>query len=301
MSKHRIVVSAENNPYMAWQCKLFYFSCRTRLNQQPIIIVHDTGTKWRSEFYDLAKAGCSVHGAPNYRTAANGDDLPGRNHAGSLIKAAEICDGRDEFIALCDPDMIFVRETEFLNCLSAEFSSFMDYDRELVQEARMRFGIQREELDAQKQKLSVAVPYVIPSALAAEFGRTWLQAIDLFPSRQWEHDQQLKRPPGSPVYERRHVVMYAFGLTVVKLGREIEVTHLIDHNFWPDEPARAPVIHYAYGDERWNKRHYFTDEQAPAVWYPQVEAAKGTILGELLSQLRQAGEFYRDPYFARGL
>ena len=297
MAKHRIVVSAENNPYMEWQCKLFYFSCVTRLKQQPIIIVHDSGTQWCSGFYDLVKAGCAVHSAPNFRTAANGDDLPGRNCSGSLMKAGEICDGRDEFIVLCDPDMIFVRATDFLNCLSAEYSSFMDYDRDLVQEARLRFGIQRDALDAKKEKLTVAVPYVVPTVLAMEFGRTWLEAIDVFPSRKWEHDQRLVRPPGSPVYERRHVVMYAFGLTVVKLGLEIEVTHLTDHNYWPDEPVRAPMIHYAYGDERWNKRNYFTDEQARAVWNPQAPAAGGTIISELLSQLRQAGEFYRNPYF----
>lgn len=296
MGKHCIVVSAENNPYMAWQCKLFYFSCVTRLNQNPLIIVHETGQAWHPDFYDLAKAGCAIHRAPNYRTAANGDDLPGRNHPGSLIKAAETCDERNEFIVLCDPDLIFVRAADFLNCLSAEFSSFMDYDRDLVQEARRRFGIQRDELDAKKEKLTVAVPYVIPSALASEFGRIWLEAIDLFPSRQWENDQALKRPNGSPVYTRRHVVMYAFGLTVVKLGLEIEVTQLMDHNYWPDEPVRAPMIHYAYGDERWNKRSYFTDEQASAVWDPETEAAEGTILFEVLSQLRQAGEFFRNPY-----
>ena len=296
MPKHRIVVSAENNPYMAWQCKLFYFSCVTRLNQHPSIVVHETGRDWHPDFYDLVKAGCAVHSAPNYRTAANGDDLPGRNCAGSFIKAAEICSGKDEFIVVCDPDMIFVRATDFLDCLSAEFSSFMDYDRDLVQEARLRFGIQRGDLDAKKEKLTVAVPYVVPTALATEFGQTWLQAIDVFPSRKWENDQRLNRPAGAPVYERRHVVMYAFGLTVVRLGLEIEVTHLTDHNYWPDEPVRAPMIHYAYGDERWNKRSYFTDEQACAVWHPQTNAAEGTILNEVLSQLRQAEEFYRNPY-----
>ena len=173
----------------------------------------------------------------------------------------------------------------------------MDYDRDLVEEARLRFGIQRDELDAKKEKLTVAVPYVVPTVLASEFGGTWLQAIDAFPSRQWENDQRSIRPPGSPVYERRHVVMYAFGLTVVKLGLEIEVTHLIDHNYWPDETVRAPMIHYAYGDERWNKRNYSADDQARAVWNPETEAAEGTILNEILSQLRQAGEFYRNPYF----
>ena len=296
MAKHRIVVSAENNPYLAWQCKLFYFSCVTRLNQQPLIIVHDSGAQWCPDFYDLVRAGCAVYPAPNYRTAPNGDDLAGRNAPGSLIKAAEICAGRDEFIALCDPDMIFVGVPDFLDCLSAEFSSFMDYDRELVQEARRRFGIEGAELDAKKEKLGVAVPYVIPTTLAAEFGRTWMDAIDVFPSRK-ENEEKFNGPPDAPTYERRHVVMYAVGLTAVKLGLEMEVTRFVDHNFWPDEPVRSSIIHYAYGDERWDKRNYFTAEQTPSVWSPRAQAAAGTILAEVLSQLRQAGDFYRNPYF----
>jgi len=298
MDKHSIVVSAENNAYMAWQCKLFYFSCVTRLNHQPIVIVHEAGRDLHPDFYDLAKAGCAVHGAPNYRRSGSGDDLPSRNCPGSLIKAAEICGGQPEFIALCDPDMIFVRATDFLDCLSADFSSFMDYDKDYIEEARLRFGVEREELDAKKEKLTVAVPYVVPTALASEFGRAWLQAIDAFPPRKWEDDPRFSRPPGRPV-KRRHVIMYAFGLTVVKLGLEIEVTHLTDHNYWPDEQLRAPMIHYAYGDERWNKRNYFTDEQVRSVWHPEANATDGTILSEVLSQLRQAGEFYRDPYFLR--
>lgn len=283
---------------MGWQCKLFYYSCVTRMNHQPIMIVHDAGSDWHPDFYDLAKAGCAIHSAPNYRTYGGGDDLPGRNHAGSLIKAAEICDGQAEVIALCDPDMIFVRATDFLDCLSADFSSFMDYGQDYIEEARLRFGVQRDELEAKKEKLTVAVPYVVPTALASEFGRTWLQAIDTFPPRKWENDQIFSRPLGHPV-KRRHVVMYGFGLTVVKLGLEIEVTHLTNHNYWPDAQLRAPMIHYAYGDERWTKRDYFTDEQARAVWHPEAKAAEGTILSEVLSQLRQAGEFYRNPYFPR--
>lgn len=278
MNKHRIVVSAENTPYLAWQCKLFYFSCVTRLKHQPIVIVHKTARDWHPDFYDLAKAGCAVHSAANYRTYGGGDDLPSRNHPGSLITAAEICDGRDEFIVLCDPDMTFVRSAEFLDCLSADFSSFMDYDQDYIEEARLKFGVKRNELDAKKERLKVAVPYVIPTALASEFGKTWLEAIDAFSPHKWED------------------VMYAFGLTVVKLGLEIQVTHLTDTNYWPDESVKAPIIHYAYGDERWTKRNYFTDEEAPAVWRPEVKAREGTILSEVLSQIRQAGDFFRDPY-----
>jgi hypothetical protein len=272
--KHRIVVSAENNAYMAWQCKLFYFSCFTRLNHQPIIIVHETGRDWHPDFYDLVKAGCAVHSAPNYRSKGR-DDYACRNHPGSLINAAEICDAQDEFIVLCDPDMIFARSTDFPEFLAGEFSSYIDYNRAFVDEARLSFGIEREMSASEKETLRCAVPYIIPRELASEFGRNWLQAVDAFVPRKWED------------------VMYAFGLTVVKLGLEVNVTHLTDHNYSPDEQVRAPIIHYCYGDERWSKRNYFTDERAGSVWYPEAIAAERTILGEVLSQLKEARDFYR--------
>ena len=114
MSEHfQIVVSAENNSYLSWQCKLFYYSCVTRMNHQPIIIVHDWGHGWHPDFYGLAKAGCAIYPAPSYRVNKSGYDYAPRNTAGSLIHAAEICAGKSEFIVLCDPDMIFANTLVF--------------------------------------------------------------------------------------------------------------------------------------------------------------------------------------------
>ena len=281
MAKHQIVVSAENNPYMGWQCKLFYFSCVTRLKQQPIIVVHDSGRNWYPDFYDLLKAGCAIYPAPNYRVNGSGDDYHCRNQPGSLIQAAERLAEQEVFIVLCDPDMIFTRTIEFPETLSGEFSSFMNYDLDFVSDALGELGIEQESLDLQKNSLSCSVPYVIPVAQAHQLGTTWLRAIDAFPPRQWED------------------VMYAFGLALVKLGLNLNVTHLADTNYWPDEKVSAPIIHYAYGDDRWTKRDYFTVEQAGEVWETRAKATEGTILDEVLTQIRQARDFYRDPYSSK--
>jgi Tfp pilus assembly protein PilE len=77
---------------------------------------------------------------------------------------------------------------------------------------------------------------------------------------------------------------------------ELNITRLADTNYFPDEKVRAAIIHYAYADERWYKRHYFTFEQAATVWDPVVEATAGSILDEIMTQIRQAGDFYRDPF-----
>ena len=279
MSQHRIVVSAENNPYMGWQCQLFYFSCVTRLNQQPLIIVHDSRSNWYSGFYDLVKAGCAVYPAPNYRVYGSGDDYACRNHPGSLIEAAKLLTDQNSFIVLCDADLIFTRTIEFPETLSGEFSSILNYEADFVREASRELGIASEMVYAQKDSLSCSVPYIVPLHQAHELGTTWLQAIDAFHPRQWED------------------VMYAFGLAVVKLGLKLNITRLADTNYFPDEKVRAAIIHYAYADERWDKRHYFTDEQAATVWDPGVEPTAGSILEEILTQIRQAGDFYRNPFF----
>lgn len=280
MGKHQIVVSAENNPYMGWQCQLFYFSCVTRLNQQPLVIVHDSERNWYPAFYDLVKAGCAVYPAPNYRVYGSGDDYAGRNHPGSLIEAAKLLTDQNAFIVLCDPDLIFTRTIEFPEVLSAEFSSILNYESDFVSDASRELGIPIEMVCSQNDSLSCSVPYILPVHQAHELGTTWLRAIDAFRPRQWED------------------VMYAFGLAAVKLGLKLNITRLADTNYFPNEGVRAPIIHYAYGDERWDKRHYFTVEQAATVWNPTIETSTGSILDEILTQIGQAGDFYRDPYFS---
>jgi len=277
--KHQIVVSAENNAYMGWQCKLFYYSCVTRMNHQPIIIVHDSGSDWHPDFYDLAKAGCGVYPAPSYRVNGQGDDYACRNHPGSLLQAAALLSGQELLIVLCDPDMIFVSPVDFPELLSGEFSHFMNYDRDFVNEPLRELGIEREALEAQKDSLRCSVPYVVPVKYARELGANWLEAVDAFYPRRWED------------------IMYAFGLAVLKLGLKLNIMHLADSNYWPEDKANCPVIHYAYGDEHWNKRSYFTDEEAPNVWMPPEREPRGTILCELFAQIREAREFYRDFYF----
>jgi hypothetical protein len=275
---HQIVVSAENNPYIAWQCKLFYFSCVTRMNHQPVVIVHDSGEQWHPDFYELAKAGCAIYSAPNYRYDRDGNDYACRNHPGSLLRAAELFNEQNGVLVLCDPDMIFLRSVEFPKTLAGEFSSFMDYDRNFVNEVLPKLGVARAAVDQQKDSLCVSVPYVIPAHIARALGESWMSTIELFSPRRWED------------------VMYAFGLSAVKLALTVEVTQLVNHNYWPEEKVEAPIIHYAYGDERWNKRDYWTDETNREVWNPPDTYPPETILGALANQIREAREFYRSVF-----
>jgi hypothetical protein len=274
-SRHRIVVSTENNPYAAWQTKLFHYSCVSRLGQLPIVIVHDSGRAWHSDFHDLVRAGAIVCSAPSYRTSVH-DDYPPRNTAGTLLHAAQLCNGGDEFIVLCDPDMIFACRPHFPTTLSGDYYPYMmDYDSEEVRAAAAGFGLTPAALAAQQEELYCGVPYVIPVAAARRLAETWLEAINKFP------------------VARRGDMMHAFGLAAVKLGLRITLTHMVDHNYWQTEPLRREVVHYCYGDQTWDKRHYFSEEQASQVWAAAASAPHGSVLAEILSQIREAGAFYR--------
>jgi hypothetical protein len=272
--RYQIVVSAENSPYMAWQAKLFHFSCVSRLNCSPIVIVHDCGSKWRRDFQELVEAGAIVSRAPSYRRTSNGEDYPPRNTAGTLLCAAQLCSAKDEFIVLCDPDMIFLGQPEFSRSLSGEYYGYVKYDRKPVRGAAKEIGIRLDTLDRQKDELCCGVPYVIPVAAAKCLAEVWLQAIDTLSPRRWED------------------VMHAFGLAVVKLGLSVSLTHMMNHNYWPDAIVDRDVIHYCYGDKTWSKRSYVTTRQAQKVWSSAAAAQQGTILAELLSQIKEARDFY---------
>lgn len=279
-SKHTIVVSAENNPYMAWQSKLFHFSSVSRLNETPVTIVHEGGRDGlHPDFLEIIKVGGRVLRAPSYKLSTQGDLYPPRNTPGTLLHALDACGAGCEFIVLCDPDMLFARAVEFPETLSGDFCSYMNYDQDCVEVARRVLDIPREKVAEQKESLRCGVPYVIPLPDARALAEGWLEAIDAFTGRRWED------------------VMYAFGLAAAKLDLKVQLTRMVESNYWPDAILKADVVHYCYGDEHWSKRHYFREEEAHKVWHTETSAASGTVLSEILSQIREAEKFYSGPLF----
>jgi hypothetical protein len=274
MNSHRIVVSAENTPYAAWQAKLFCYSCLRHLEEPPLIIVHESGRELHTDFHAIIKAGGAVQTVPNYRTTPHGDDYFPRNTAGTLRHAAETCNGQSEFIVLCDPDMIFVRRPDFPLTLAGDFYAYMNYDREVIDIAAHAIGVTREMIEAQKRQLRCGVPYVIPVSEAGRLAELWLEAIDAFPPRRWEDS------------------MYAFGLAVAKMNLRLTLTRLADHNYRPDQRVEREMIHYCYGNEVWSKRDFLTDADARRVWRPPTTAREATIAWEIFRQLEEAREFY---------
>jgi hypothetical protein len=276
--RYRVVVSAENSPYMAWQCKLFHFSCVSRLHRTPVFFVHESAAQeLHAGFGEIVRASGIVHPAPSYALSAAGDIYLPRNTPGTLLHAAAAYGTQNEFFLLCDPDIIFLRLPAFPAALSGDHYSYIDFGQDFVEPARRALGLTSELIGAQKEDLRCGTPYVIPAGSASQLAETWLAAVDAFGPRRWED------------------VMYAFGLAAVKLGLRVTLTRFAETNYWPDAAPTADAIHYCYGDETWSKRQYFTEEQAREVWEPRATAPRGTVLGEILSQIQEARDFYRNP------
>ena len=244
----------------------------TRVGTPPLVVVHQHDEKLSPGFREILRAGGQVRLAPSYRVNHT-FNYPPRNTPGSLLEAVRAADHDTEFFVLCDPDMIFIREPAFGTKLSGDFYSYIDFSQEVVQEAARNLGMQgRQEL--QCETIRCGVPHVIPKSCADEFAKAWLRAIDAFTTDLWERS------------------MYSFGFAAVQLGLEVELTHFVDHNGWPQEPVRADMIHYCYGNDDWTKRAFISADQAAHVWNPSVEPTKKTILCEIIDQINEARSFY---------
>lgn len=278
--RYHFVVSAENCSYVAWQCKLFHYSCVTRLGIRPVFIVHELDEEWHPYYAEIVAAGGIVRSAPSYRRTKNGDDYCPRNTAGTLLQASAIDYNGEDFIVLCDPDMIFLRRPALPRTLAAEQCAHVDYDTEDVRNAARHLGIASDLLDRRKREVECSVPHVIPVNDAGRIAEAWLEAIDAFEPGNWQ------------------ISMYAFGLALIRLRLRLRLTRMValnDHH--PQNVGNADIIHYSYGQKKWDKRHYWTHENVSNVWKPTVRYPRRTVMGEIISQIKEANAFYETKVF----
>ncbi|MGH7509247.1 MAG: hypothetical protein ACREMZ_07225 [Gemmatimonadales bacterium] len=270
----QVVVSAEASPYMAWQAKLAHYSCVTRLDHAPLVVVHHRDSRQLQDFNDIAAAGGWVLRVPSYRITNRGFDYVPRNCAGTLLEAARVVDPRIEWLILCDPDVVFARRPRFGRTLAAAQCGYLDYSEPPVREAMRRLGLAPDAISPSDIELCCGIPYVIPRMLAEPLARSWLEAVDAFVPPRWED------------------LMYAFGIAVRMLDLRLRRTRMADTNYVPDAPVRAPVLHYCYDTQLWTKRRFGSSRAARRVWMPPPGAKPGTVLAEIFDQLREAHRFY---------
>ena len=275
-ASYRVVVSAEASSYMAWQAKLAHFSCLTRLGQAPLVVVHERDGAALPDLADIVRTGGDVLHAPSYRTTSRGFRYAARNTAGTLLEAARALGTDAETLVLCDADIVFARRPRFGRALSGAAYTYLDFTQPFVRTAMRRLGIAPHRLARYGSRLRCGIPYVIPRRHAEPLARAWLEAIDAFVPPRWE------------------AVMYAFGLAAVRLGLRPRRTRMVATNDDPDDPIRAPIVHYCYDNVGWSKRDYVSPRAARRVWTPPPGAGPRTVLGEVFRQLREARRFFAE-------
>jgi hypothetical protein len=282
--KFQIVLSSENTPYMAWQAKLFFFSCLSQLNHSPIIVVHNSHPNLHADFRDIIASGGNVCCAANYRINRDQHEYPPRNIPGTLLHAAEMVRGGDVCFVLCDADMIFVGQPDFPRSLAGNFYGYMNYEDRRIKQITSAYALRDAAFEAQRDKnnLRCGPPYVIPAKVARDLAIAWLAVLDEFAPFEWID------------------VMYAFGLAIIKLKYSIsEPFNIVETDLYNHLSSHI-VIHYYRGDDFWDKRRFMIDESILELWSEPIGAPKGTALGEIESQIQAAERFYRGLYLPQG-
>jgi hypothetical protein len=283
--EYEIVVSAENNAYLLWQCLLFHANCMEVQGVAPCFMVHGSGALLPG-FQELSRLGGRVLAAPNYRATAN-LDYPPRNTPGSLLEVEH----DREWTLLCDPDMLLVRKlpTDAASlsggaALSWESSSFMQAEpiRAWLTGACHQQGIDPERVA--RHRLGGSVPHLVHRDLRKSFAARWLAATDALID------------VGVRTNDMHWVAsMWGFALATWELDVPVALTSFTQTSYLGSEtPAtalEAPLLHYSYGDHLFHKHNHCTTPTAPGAW--QVNPVEGpSVTAWLLRRIARARAWY---------
>lgn len=295
MPRHEIVVSAENNHYLAWQAMLFHFSCLKHLGQPPIVMVHKHDEPLLPDFDRIRESGGRVQTAPNYRDL-NGVSYAPRNTAASLRHVETDADD----IVLCDPDMIFLQSLPLDELrlsgrqVSFDYCGYLNPDAAVYQPTLDKV-CRQVGLDPAKLRQPVVdggVPHVIPTIWQKRLSDSWLELIEEFPTITTISTDEAGVP-----HKDWLATMWAIVMATHRLELEPVMTNFCVTNCHEDRPLpplgkNGPkLLHYCYGNDGFNKRSFDTSTGADDfVW--NVPGDDGSIAGAIRRQLREAGEFY---------
>lgn len=209
----QIAVSAENNPYLAWQTQLFCFSALTRIGKHPTVVVHRSAAPLLPEFEIVRSWGCPVVEAFQFRNHPKGE-YPPRNELGSLLTLAHLPQFRQGHVLFCEPDMLFVKRLEYTGELSGEHYAYLDYTRKRVCDVARKFGIEDRAQELNRTS-AIGVPYVIPACYIGRIAHRWIEVLDSFDELHWID------------------IMFAFGLALAFEGLAPTTTRLMVDNYDP--------------------------------------------------------------------
>jgi hypothetical protein len=278
---YELVVSTENNAYMAWQALLLHASCVRRGLPAPTVVVHGDGPLVPGLDH-LGRCGGRLQRAPSYR----GGDYAPRNTAGTL----ERVETDAPFVVILDADLIFLdrpswpqpERDEVVSNLTAYLQPD-DGNREPLAAACRVLGLQADIL---AHGLHGGTPYLVRTEIARDFAQEWLRCIDV-----------LRSGPGSDGF-RYLASMWGFVLAAVRLGLRESLVDICTWNLegvYPLTVTQAPasLLHYCYGDSWFQKHQYAGDEAvAASVW--SLSSIEGdSAAAAIRAEISAARDYYR--------
>jgi len=295
--RYEIVVSAENNPYVAWQAMLFHYSCLKHTGHAPLVVVHgDTTERLVAGLQRLERHGGRIQRVPNFRLHRGFDYAP-RNTPGTL----RCVESDADYLVLCDPDMIFFGPGRFERHRLAEDQITLDRvpymavngeTRSYLSAACKRAGVSLKRLA--REQLGGGVPHIVPISLQPALSREWFRSLDFFfPVGTASRVRTLTGQPQISWLAG----MWALIFAIHRLGLRPVKTQFALSNFdgaltrLPPLDGNPFLIHYCYGDSVFNKREFYGASGACAnVW--NVRASDESVSGRICREVAAATEFY---------
>lgn len=284
-----VVVSAENNPYLEWQTMVLARSCFVALQTWPTVVVHGDGALLPG-FLLLRRLGADVQQAMNWRYS-HGVDYPPRNTCATLAHVATSA----EYLFLCDPDIVFLRAPLWPtvmrdDAITMDEASYLrpnPCNAPALMAACRALNVSPTQLA--DERLAGGVPHLIATASRADLAREWQQCIDWFLARR------LCLRGGSR-YDPWLTSMWGLVFAVLRLRMGAVRTRFaaLNHRGGGDAAVATAreMIHYAYGDQYFDKRQYHGSRaRALAVWRCGW-APQGSMAWQLQERIREAGLFY---------
>jgi hypothetical protein len=211
--------------------------------------------------------------APSHARLPNGWRYLPRNTIGSLLAAGHVVE--DEYILLCDPDMVFTGQLAYPRTFAAEFYDYIKYSDPVATQLLQKTCLTASINDLDKE-YRIGVPYLIYTRDCMRVARRWQAVMDLYEAPKWVE------------------LMYAYGIALKLENIGMTTTHIMVSNYNQGQVCERPLIHYCYGDSTWNKRMFIKEGHSPVQQQWNLGAIpKGTVLYELLRQVQEAQAFFR--------
>jgi hypothetical protein len=285
-----IVVSSDNNDYLAWQCMLFHHSCTSHLGQAPIIVVHGDNGPLAQGYRLLLQKGGIVQRLPSMASIGSIGYAP--RNMWATLKGVETS---AENIVFCDPDFIFLRPIDFASivaqldgkAISLDQVGYMtvgNHNRLILETVCKRAWISFKNLD--DLTVSGGSPLIVPTKLRRRLAREWANLTEDYLTTSFQHY-------GAVNSEVWIAAMWGLVLAAFRIDAPIMLTSMCTANQAGAilDLNNCGIVHYCYGDEVFDKRRFSnTEASLKTVW--KMQAPEGTVNGVLAKALREAAEFY---------